>query len=197
VLFCLIWGAVAVGPLYLLRTYQQHHLHYMFQDYANAGSDELALQRTDLGQGRVLLQPTQLARDEILFPNLKEDMPQRADYIAVEVQVPADTPVEFIMAYQAARSENDLSAPITLRPGYDRRARSAAPETYTCYLPLYETGKSFWLGERRFTGIVVNKSDTEAIRSVRRVRNPGRLPLLMYLVLPRQWQMQNLYQTLR
>jgi hypothetical protein len=177
VTFAVVSILVMVGAVAGLRSYQQRRVAALIERYLEAPTDTLTLSRRQVGDRRVLL-----AADEL---NDATRAGVAVHYLVVEVARPNCVrllaPVTF--RYVAMNGYTDLSQRIYV-PVPD------ADAPFRLFFPVYSSPGA------RFAGLELNEADGGCIVSVRRVRDLDRMPVLLNLTLPPDWQQAKLYQTL-
>ena len=177
VLFGTATIVVLAGALVSLRAYQQRHVTALIEEYLEAPADRLMLERTRVGNGRVLLR----AADE----DVTTRVGVAAEYLVVDIVRPACdrllAPVTF--RYAPTSGFTDLSQRLDV-PLLDGEG------PFRIFVPVYSSPGA------PFTGLELSDGDCDCIAAVRRVRNLDRLPILLNLTLPPDWRQMKLYQTL-
>ena len=177
-----------LGPLYGLRWYQHAHVGRLMQAYLAADKEALPLTYTDLADGNVLVAVEEAARAELLFAE-QADMAAKTEYLVAEFLGHGPAPVECILWYDAARQANDMTTRATIPP-----CRDGLAARY--FFPIYETTPEFWLGRRTFKGLVLPKGHASHFTGLYRIKHPAALPLLLYTVLPSDWETAQRFQVL-
>jgi len=181
---CLIVGFIA------LRTYQQAHVRQLAVAYVDAERLSVPVMAGDAGNGLVAVGLAPGA-ETALFAG-QEDMPARTAYLVAEFACTEAAAFDCIAWYEAKKPSNNTTAPAHLKIPLcpDAGAR------FRYFFPVYETSDAFWLGERRFQGLVMPADRLRFFQGLYRVADPASLPLRLYWMLPPDWQDLRFYQIL-
>ena len=166
---------VVLGGAHL---WQHRQVGALYAAYAAAPRSPLATEVVESERGALLHLPDFLPPGEAT-PREKAFRVQPG-VLAVSVQTgPRPFSLEFV--YRANVPHADFSQTVTV-------PATATPEEWCIYMPVFQTTDSYFGGtERRFAGIRSKGATPNAVQGFYELDDPGALPLLVTLTLPKDY----------
>lgn len=172
--------AVVAIPLGISRMYQQRHVAGLVDGYLQAPRTALDVSRVAVDGGMMRVEPAGL------WEGHRAADPIDVRYLAFEFSRERCPVAELPMTvnYQSRNEANDFT--YTTRIGI-----SSSGPTWRL-LPAYHTG--YW---SHFTGVTVPAADSDCLKTVARVDDLSRVPVLLDLELAPGWKNTSLFQAIR
>ena len=186
-LWCVL-GVAIVGPLWMLRRYQQGRVREVLQTIVDAPRTELPTVRAQAGDGRVRLEAPSLA------PALETDDAVHAAYVVAEFGGGRCETLKLDMTYRYAATERafDFTRTVHVQPPLsDRPVQIFMPAYFRRECPSCSVHDGFGL-----TGVELPESAAECLTSLSTVRDPSKIPVLLDLHLRPHWEDATLYGTI-
>jgi hypothetical protein len=186
-LWCVL-GAAIVGPLWVLRRYQQGHARVVLQAIVDAPRDEVPTLRSRTGDGLVRLETPSLA------PQLEADHAVHTAYLVAEFGGGRCETLKLDMTYRYAATERafDFTRTVQVQPPLsDRPVQIFLPAYFRRECPLCAAHGGFGL-----TGVELPESAAGCLTSLSTVRDSARIPVLLDLHLRPHWESATLYGTI-
>jgi hypothetical protein len=187
VLWCGL-GIAIVGPLWLLRRYQQRHARDVLQTIVDAPRDTLSTVPVPAGKDLVRLEVPSLA------PRLEVDDAVHTAYLVAEFGGNRCETLKLDMTYRYAATERtfDFTRTIQVQPPLaDRPVQVFLPAYFRRPWPSGSVREGFGL-----TGLELPESATGCLTSLSTVRDPASIPVLLDLQLRPHWEDATLYGTI-
>ncbi len=188
-----MWGAAAailLGPLYVLRRYQQDHVARLLDRYVAAPEDPLPLTHTPPADGIIRFDGPSSA--DTVPPATGDDV-VHGEYIVAEFGGErCDTSkMDVTFKYTATEPQHDFSRTIQVQPPADGRTQVFFP-AYSHRARADEPVHSGY----GLAGLELPESAAGCVTKLARVHDTRELPVLMQLQLPPRWREATLYGTL-
>jgi hypothetical protein len=169
-------AAIAIGPLILLRLYQQPHVTSLIHGYLNAQRSSLPVSLTRSGD-RTLVAP------DGLWIGHRAGDPFDVRYLAAEFSADrcSAATVAVTAKYYSVDAANDFS--------YEKQIVISSSGPTEWFVPVYYDGEL-----SHFSGFELPASLDGCLKAVSRIDEPGQLPVLVDLDLAPGWEHTSLFQ---
>lgn len=170
------------GSLYGLRVYQDYSVGELLHNYSTAEVEEMAISRGILDDGDTFITYVNSDGGSELIP-YENGPPVKLDYLVLELcNETGNNNIPITFRYQPGRRSRDFSHRMSVPVSACGSARLFFPVFYADWAKFTKTGETV------FQGIEITQKDVSYWKGLYRIKDPGKLGLLLYLTLPCDWE---------
>lgn len=194
----LLLGVIACAgitlPVAALRTYQYRAAGTLVQAVVAAPLETLDVQIEALGDGRVRLSLPGLAGCGPLPPEAL-GMPVRSQYLVIAFEDTGRPAIPLTLRYVSGNPQNDFTRTGLVLPPALSTGNGAGSTLGRVFTPVFELSSDAYEDpDHRFLGIELSAEHLPYLRGVSRVTDASKLPVLINLSLPHDWERRPLRQ---